>query len=100
MDRAFYLDSIGPLYERFDLTNEAEHAFRQALTFNPHFESAQYHLAKVLVKLKRSDEARNVLGKFLNEWGNVGEQNREVEDARNLLKKLDELEATNVGASQ
>jgi serine/threonine protein kinase/tetratricopeptide (TPR) repeat protein len=100
LDRAFYLDSIGQLYQRFDLINEAEHAFRQALTFNSHFALAQYHLGELLVKLKRFDEARNVLDKFMNEWGNVVECNREVEDAQNLLKKLDELEATNLEVSQ
>ena len=88
LDKAFYFDSIGRIYEGFGMQIEAEKTYREALAFNPHFASAQYHLANLLFTQERPEEAREVLDGFLDTWRSADEQAPELVNGRSLAEKL------------
>jgi tetratricopeptide (TPR) repeat protein len=57
-DQAFILDEVGQVREKIGQPEDAERAYVDALAYNPHFASARYHLALLVKRLGRIDQAR------------------------------------------
>src|SRR4030042_5595205 len=48
-DYAYMMDSIGPLFEKLGIPQEAEQSYRQALNYNTQFALAHFHLSQMLL---------------------------------------------------
>lgn len=47
---------------------EAERAYREAAAYNPHFATARFHLARLLLASGQVTASRQELDAFLEEW--------------------------------
>ncbi len=87
-DYAFMMDGVGQIYEKLDSTQDAERSYRDALSYNPQFAMARFHLGCLLVHGGRSAEARDELRQFLNLWATADPKTPEVVAAEQLLNVL------------
>jgi len=87
-DRTFFLDAVGQIYEQMKRLPEAEQAYREALSFNPHYAFARFHLGRLLKSRGAVDDARRELEAFLTEWRDADPDAIELVEARRLLKTL------------
>jgi tetratricopeptide (TPR) repeat protein len=87
-DRTFFLDAVGRIYEEMKRPQEAEKAYREALSFNPHYAFARLRLARLLKARGAAAEARRELETFLSEWRDADPDTKEFVEARQLLKSL------------
>jgi serine/threonine protein kinase/tetratricopeptide (TPR) repeat protein len=85
-DQAFFLDDIGQICEKLGRLPEAEQAFRDALTYNPHYGLARFHLAKLLKDKGSRQDARREVEAFLADWSQADPDAAEVVEARKILK--------------
>jgi tetratricopeptide (TPR) repeat protein len=88
-DRAFFFDEIGQIYEKIKMPKEAGDAYRDALSYNPHYALAHFHLARMLKTRGSSADARRELESFWAEWHNADPDNFEVIQARQLNQQLE-----------
>ncbi len=87
-DCAFFLDAIGQIYEKMKQFDEAEQAYREALSYNPNFAFARFHLGRLLKHRGAASEARSQLQAFLTAWQHADSDNIELAEARRLVKGL------------
>ena len=66
-DYAFFFDAIGQIYEELNQTEDAEKSYREALSYNPHYALARFHLGRLLVGLDKQEDARSEMKLFLEE---------------------------------
>jgi len=88
-DRAFFFDAIGLIYEKMKLLPDAEQAYQDALSYNPHYAFARFHLARLLAADGRPDDARRELEAFWTEWREADPETPEAMEARKLGSQLD-----------
>ena len=81
-DRAFFFDAIGQIYEKIKQPLDAEQACREALSYNPHYAFARYHLARLLRSRGAVADARREFESFLTDWQNADSDNPELAEAR------------------
>jgi tetratricopeptide (TPR) repeat protein len=94
-DRAFFFDAIGQISESLKQSQEAEQCYRDALSYNPHYALARFHLARLLRAKGSLADARREMGAFLDEWRHADSDVVEVVEARQILSRLDaELRTT------
>jgi tetratricopeptide (TPR) repeat protein len=86
-DRAFFFDAIGQIYEKMKQPADAEQAYRETLSYNPHHAFARYHLARLLKNKGAADEARREFESFLADWQNADSDNPELAEARRESQK-------------
>jgi tetratricopeptide (TPR) repeat protein len=87
-DCAFFYDAMGEIYEEMKRLSEAEQAYRDALSYNPHFAFARFHLARLLKNKGSLRDARRELETFLGEWQNADPDAPELVEARQIIKSL------------
>jgi len=87
-DYAFIMDSIGQLYENLSSAQEAEQSYRDALAYNTKFAVAHFHLAQLLLKSGRNQEARDEFVRFRTLWATADADTPELVSAGQLLKTL------------
>ncbi len=87
-DRAFFLDAMGQIYEKMKQPGEAEQAYRDALSYNPNFAFARFHLARLLKNKGAASEARRELEDFLTAWQDADTDSIELVEARRLMKSF------------
>jgi serine/threonine protein kinase/tetratricopeptide (TPR) repeat protein len=85
-DQAFFLDAIGQICEKIGRLPEAEQAYRDALTYNPHYGLARFHFAKLLKDKGSLQDAQREVEAFLTDWNQADPDLLEVVEARNILK--------------
>ena len=85
-DQAFFLDAIGQICEKIGRLPEAEQAYRDALTYNPHYGLARFHFAKLLKDKGSLQDARREVETFLAAWNQADPDTAEVVEARKILK--------------
>jgi tetratricopeptide (TPR) repeat protein len=89
-DHAFFMDSIGLIFEQLDLPQEAERAYRDALAYNPHYALAHFHLGRLMLGAGRTADARAQLDLFETQWATADANAPELLAARRLHKDLPE----------
>jgi tetratricopeptide (TPR) repeat protein len=87
-DQTFFLDAVGQIYEKMKRPQEAGKAYREALSFNPNYAFARFHLARLLKAGGAPAEAKRELETFLTEWRDADPDTKELVEARRLLKGL------------
>jgi serine/threonine protein kinase/tetratricopeptide (TPR) repeat protein len=70
-DRAFFFDAIGQIYEKMRLPRDAEQAYGEALSYNPHYALTRFHLARLLNLRGAREEAGKEMEAFRAEWKNA-----------------------------
>jgi serine/threonine protein kinase/Tfp pilus assembly protein PilF len=87
-DRAFFFDSIGQVYEEMNQLPDAEQIYREALSYNPHYAFARYHLARLLKAKNLFAAARQEMESFMDEWQGADPNAVELVEAKLFLSKL------------
>lgn len=87
-DRSFFFDVIGTVYEKMKQWPEAEQAYRDALSYNPHYAVARFHLARLLHSRGRQADARRELQSFWSDWQNADPNIPEVIEAKQISHEL------------
>jgi eukaryotic-like serine/threonine-protein kinase len=87
-DRAFFFDEIGQIFEKLKMPKEADTAYCDALSYNPHYAVARYHRAKLLKSIGQQMEARAELEAFREEWRNADRDVFEIVQARQMQNQL------------
>jgi serine/threonine protein kinase/tetratricopeptide (TPR) repeat protein len=87
-DRAFFMDEIGRIYEKLRRPPDAVRAFRDALSYNPHYGLALFHLASLFKATGHPADARDGTQSFLAEWKDADPGAAEVVAARQMLGQL------------
>jgi eukaryotic-like serine/threonine-protein kinase len=87
-DRAFFSDSIGQIYEEMKRLPDAQQAYQDALSYNPHYAFARFHIALLLKKQGLQMEAQKQFGIFLEEWRTADPEIPEVLEARKQVANL------------
>ena len=67
-DCAFFMDAVGQLYENLKRTDDANQAYHDALSYNPHFGLTRFHLARLLWSSGSRERAKSEAKDFLMEW--------------------------------
>jgi serine/threonine protein kinase/Tfp pilus assembly protein PilF len=86
-DRAFFFDAIGQIYEKMNKPSDAEQIYREALSYNPHYGFARFHLASLLKAHGSIANARREMETFLNEWQGADSDAFEYMEALQFLGK-------------
>ncbi|MBN2243115.1 MAG: protein kinase [Acidobacteria bacterium] len=89
-DRAFFLDAIGQIYETLSQPEDAENAYREALSYNTHYALARFHLSRLLALKGSREEARSEMKKFLEDWKDADDGVSELAEARQFLNSAGE----------
>ena len=84
-DYAFFFNAIGQIHEIMNQLEDAEKSYREALSYNPHFALARFHLARLLDGNGDKEGARNEMKLFLEEWNEADPDVRELVEAREIL---------------
>ncbi len=87
-DRAFMMDAIGALYEKLKNPQEAEAAYRDALSYNSNYAVARFHLARLLHGGWRNREALAELQEFQRQWIEADPDLPEMSAASRILSQL------------
>ncbi len=87
-DYAFIMDSIGQLYEKLGAAQDAEQSYRDALAYNTKFAVAHFHLALLLLKSGRNQEARDEFIQFRAQWASADADTPESVTSEQMLKIL------------
>jgi tetratricopeptide (TPR) repeat protein len=83
-DCAFFMDAIGQLYEKLQRTDDANQAYREALSYNPHFGLARFHLSRLLWSTGSRESAKSAAKDFLLVWHKADADSPEVSAARRI----------------
>lgn len=84
-DYAFFFDAIGQIYDEMDQLQEAEESYNEALSYNPSFASARFHLSKLLYGKGLKEEARREMELFLAEWKDADPDAPELVEAHKIM---------------
>jgi hypothetical protein len=87
-DRAFFMDEVGQTYEKLRRPSDAVRAFEDALSYNPHYSLARFHLASLFKATGHPADARDGMQSFLSEWKDADPGAAEVVAARQMLGQL------------
>ena len=87
-DYAFMMDGVGQIYEKIGSAPDAERSYRDALSYNPQFALAHFHLAGLLVHSGRSVDAREEFKRFLSLWSTADANTPEVIAAGQMVSTL------------
>jgi serine/threonine protein kinase/tetratricopeptide (TPR) repeat protein len=87
-DYAFFMDAIGAIQEKMNKPSKAEQSYRDALSYNPHYDLARFHLARLLKTTGSLADARSEMQAFLTAWQNADPDAPEVVAAKKLLQEL------------
>ncbi len=87
-DQAFFMDALGLIYEKMKQPLDAEQAYGDALSYNPHYALARFHLAKLLQNKGSAEEARKEIQSFLAEWQNAEPESAEVIEAKQIMEQM------------
>jgi len=87
-DYAFFMDAIGAIQEKMNKPSQAEQPYRDALSYNPHYDLARFHLARLLKTTGSLADARSEMQAFLTAWQNADPDAPEVVAAKKLLQEL------------
>jgi eukaryotic-like serine/threonine-protein kinase len=87
-DAAFFLGEIARLAESLGRTVEAERWLREALAYNSHMGPARLQLAALLARGRKTSEAREELGRFMDEWRDADPDSPEFASAAALTRAL------------
>ena len=87
-DHAFMMDSVGQTFEKLGSLQDAELSYRDALSYNPRFALAHFHLGRLLLRAGRNLEARNELRQFQSEWATADVNAPEIVAAEQMLNAL------------
>jgi serine/threonine protein kinase/tetratricopeptide (TPR) repeat protein len=87
-DYAFFMEAIGEIQEQMKKLAEAEQSYRDALSYNPHYDLARFHLAHLLKAKGSFADARSEMQAFLQAWQNADPDVPEVVAAKKLLQEL------------
>lgn len=87
-DSAFVMDSIGQIYEKLGLPTDAEHSYRETISYNSRFALAHFHLARLLAEMGRKPEAREELKAFRADWATADANAPEVIAFSQLMNSL------------
>jgi serine/threonine protein kinase/tetratricopeptide (TPR) repeat protein len=98
-ERAFFFDSIGRIYEHMNQPANAELTYREALSYNPHYALARFHLARLLKSQGSLTAARGEMETFLDEWQGADSDAAEYIEARQFLSRLTIGKKSIVGGS-
>jgi Tfp pilus assembly protein PilF len=79
---------MGQIYETMQRLPEAEQAYQDALSYNPNFSFARFHLARLLYKKGSAADARSELETFLKGWQEADSDATELLEARRLQAQL------------
>ncbi len=86
-DRAFFFDSIGQIYEKMNKPLNAEQIYREALSYNPNYAFARFHLARLQKSQGLHINARREMEVFLNEWQGADSDAPEYNEALQFIRK-------------
>jgi tetratricopeptide (TPR) repeat protein len=87
-DRAFFMDEIGRIYEKLRRPQDAQRAYEDALSYNPHYGLARFHLAGLFKAVGHPIDAREMMQAFLSEWKDADPGAAELVAARQMLGQL------------
>jgi predicted Zn-dependent protease len=87
-DCAFFMEAIGEIQEKMKKLSDAEQSYRDALSYNPHYDLARFHLARVLKTTGSLADARSEMQAFLQAWQNADPDVPEVVAAKKFLQEL------------
>ena len=87
-DMAFFFDAIGQIFENMKQLPDAEKAYRKALSYNPYYALARFHLAKLLKSKNSLDAARQEMQAFLKDWQKADPDCIEMIEARQIMAQL------------
>jgi eukaryotic-like serine/threonine-protein kinase len=87
-DYAFMMDSIGQIYEKLGLPQDAERSYREAITYNSRFALAHFHFARLLAASGRKPEARDELKAFRADWPTADADAPEILAFTQMMKSL------------
>jgi serine/threonine protein kinase/tetratricopeptide (TPR) repeat protein len=87
-NKAFFFDAIGQILEKMKQLPDAEKAYHQALSYNPHYGLARFHLAKLLKNNNSLDAARQEMQAFLTDWQKADPDCIEMIEARQIVAQL------------
>jgi tetratricopeptide (TPR) repeat protein len=87
-DKAYFFDEIAVIAERLGKPTRAERWLHDALAYNSHYARARLHLAGLLQRSARADEARRELGLFFGEWREADGDGPEIVAAKALQAAL------------
>jgi tetratricopeptide (TPR) repeat protein len=79
------MDSVGQIFERLGALQDAERCYRDALSYNPKFALAHFHLGGLYLRAGRTTEAGDELRLFRSQWATADEDAPEVVAARKML---------------
>jgi len=77
-DQAFFFDAMGQVYEKIRQMPDAEQAYTSALSYNPHYGLARFHLAKLLKNKGETVAARREMETFLAAWQKADPDSAEI----------------------
>jgi tetratricopeptide (TPR) repeat protein len=87
-DHAFMMDSVGQIFEKLGSLQDAALSYRDALSYNPQFALAHFHLGRLLLRAGRNPEARDELKLFRSEWATADANAPEIVAAEQMLNLL------------
>jgi tetratricopeptide (TPR) repeat protein len=87
-DYAFFMDAVGEIQEEMKKPQEAEQSYRDALSYNPHYNLARFHLARLFKSKGSLSDARREFQMFLTDWKNAESDVAEVVAAGKMLRQL------------
>ena len=84
-DHAFMMDGVGQILEKLGSLPDAELSYRDALSYNPQFALAHFHLGRLLLRAGRNQEARDELKLFRSQWATADANAPEIVAADQML---------------
>jgi serine/threonine protein kinase/tetratricopeptide (TPR) repeat protein len=84
-DYAFFYDAIGLIYEEMNQPENAEKSYNEALSFNPHYALARFHLARLIDGKGLKGDARKEMALFLTGWEGADPDIPELVEARKIM---------------
>jgi len=84
-DYAFFYDGIGQIYEAMNQLEDAEISYNEALSYNPHYALARFHLARLLDGKGLVEDTRREMKLFLSDWEGADPDVPELVEAYTII---------------
>ncbi len=84
-DYAFFFDAMGQIHEVLNQLENAENFYREALSYNPHYALARFHLSMLLNARGDHEDSRREMELFLEDWKDADADVHELVEARKIL---------------
>ena len=84
-DYPFFFDAMGQLYEEMNQFQDAEETYNEALSYNPHYTLARFHLARLLNGKDRPEDANREIKSVLVDWEKADPDVPELVEAYTIL---------------